>query len=71
MFWRSLVTVIINTGTDNREVRRCSEIRNLKAIVSEQDASWFETFVLDMLVDIRKSIYNATVATMEPAEASS
>ena len=36
--------------------------------MSEQDVSWFEIFVLDMLVDIRKSICNATVAAMEPAE---
>ena len=63
------ILAFLVTGADSGEVRRCSEIRDANAIVSEQDVSWFEIFVLDMLlVDIRKSICSATVVTMEPAE---
>jgi len=63
------ILAFLVTGADSGEVRRCSEIRDPNAVVSEQDVSWFEIFVLDMLlVDIRKSICSATVATIEPAE---
>ena len=63
------ILAFLVTGADSGEVRRCSKIRDPKAIVREQDVSWFEIFVLNtLLVDIRKSICSATVATMEPAE---
>ena len=66
VFWRSPVTVLRKTGADSREVRRCSETRDPQATVSEQDASWFEIFVLDMLlVDIRKSICSVTMESAE------
>jgi hypothetical protein len=59
------ILAFLVTGADSGEVRRCSEIRDPDAIVSEQDVSWFEIFVLDMLL---VDICSATVVTMEPTE---